>query len=651
MSSTTILVVEDEVIVAMDLQQRLGELGYRVVGTAVSGAEALQQARTLTPELVLMDIRLQGPMDGIEAATEIRRQYNTPVVYLTAHSDEPTLGRAKLTEPVGYLLKPVEDRELQIAIEMALYKHQMDSKLRQMERWLATTLASIGDGVITIDRNRRVTYMNPVAAHFTECSAEEAYGRVLEEVLPLLHRDTKRLLELPVHRVLEDGMVIGLAAEAMLRTRSDREFAIAGSLSPLLDEHDTIIGMVLVFKDITAQREVQEALYRSEERLRQVQKIEALGQLAGGVAHDFNNLMTVVIGYSRLLLADCHLNDPERAKIEHIQQAAEHATTLTRHLLAFSRKQVLHPQWLDINTLISKTAKILGRLLGEDILLQMSLAPTLDLVHVDPVQIEQVLLNLAANARDAMPRGGSLIFSTDTVELDEHYTCQYPDARPGQYVLLTVSDTGVGMDQDTLGRIFEPFFTTKEVGKGTGLGLSTVYGIVKQSGGHITVYGEPGRGTTFKIYLPIAPQPAPAAAPPTALPMVGGTETLLVVEDNVAIRNLVVTILRDLHYTVLEASTGADALQISAAHAGPIHLLLTDVVMPEMDGQEVAEQLVARRPDLKVLYMSGYAEAATASYGVLPEGTGFLPKPFTPEQLAQRVRVALDSPGTEQKAL
>lgn len=493
--------------------------------------------------------------------------------------------------------------------------------------------------------------MNPVAEQLTGWSVGEARGKALKEVFALFHETTRTPVDLPFHRVLEEGVVSGLAAQTMLQTRAGREFPIDDSCAPLRDEDDRITGVVIVFRDITAQRAAQQALHQTEERLRQAQKIHALGQLAGGVAHDFNNLMTVVLGYSELLLASRRPHDPDRAKLEQIQQAATHAATLTQQLLAFSRQQILHPQRLDLNALVTRGVKMLGRILGEDILLEMRLAPTLGAVTVDPVQLEQVLLNLAANARDAMPQGGTLCFSTDTVVLDADYAQQYPDVEPGRYALLAVRDTGIGMDQDTLARIFEPFFTTKAVGKGTGLGLATVYGIVKQSGGHITVDSMLGRGTTFTIYLPMVDEPAPASSTPMPPALPSGTETLLVVEDNPAVLSLVVTILGELGYTVLDASSSADALRVCIAHAGPIHLLLTDVVLPEDSGPVVAERLLAVRPGLKVLYMSGYAEAAIAGHGVLGWGAGFLSKPFTPMELAQKVRAVLETSGTAELAL
>jgi signal transduction histidine kinase len=391
-------------------------------------------------------------------------------------------------------------------------------------------------------------------------------------------------------------------------------------------------------------KRAEEALRQSEERLRQAQKMEAVGRLAGGVAHDFNNLLTVIISYSDLLLEDLGLDDPKRDDVDQIRKAAEGAAALTRQLLAFSRQQVLEPKVLDVNATVVSTEKLLKRLIGEDVQLATSLAPDLGRVKVDPGQVEQIIMNLAVNARDAMPRGGRMTIETANVDMDEVYVRGHAPARPGRYVMLALSDTGIGMDEQTKARIFEPFFTTKDPGKGTGLGLATVYGIVKQSGGFIWVYSEPGHGTSFKLYLPRVDEPAePVAAPITMTEPGRGTETVLLVEDAASVRMVTRQVLERYGYAVLEAPNGDTALRLAAKHHGPIHLLLTDVVMPGLSGRQLAEQLAPLRPDMKVLYASGYAGNAIVHHGILESGIAYLPKPFTPETLGRRVRQVLDS--------
>ena len=402
-------------------------------------------------------------------------------------------------------------------------------------------------------------------------------------------------------------------------------------------ESGEMTGAVVSVLDVTERKHLEEQLHQS-------QKMEAVGRLAGGIAHDFNNLLTAIVGYSQLLLGRLEAGNPMQEELEEIRKAGERAASLTRQLLAFSRKELLQPQVLDLNALVANIDKMLRRLIGEHIELVTMFGPQLEPIEADPTQLEQVVLNLVVNARDAMPQGGKIVIETTNLELDEAYAHQHVSVSPGRYVMLAVSDQGSGMNTETLRHIFEPFYTTKRHEEGTGLGLSTVYGVVKQNRGNIWVYSEVGRGTTFKVYVPQVNQVVDARKTEAVSTAVArGTETVLLAEDEELVRKFVRSILEKSGYTVLEAHHGSEALRVALQHPGPIHLLLTDMVMPLMDGKLLAQRMVGLRPGIRVLYMSGYSENAVVHYGVLESGTAFIEKPFTVETLARKVRDVLDT--------
>jgi two-component system, cell cycle sensor histidine kinase and response regulator CckA len=474
--------------------------------------------------------------------------------------------------------------------------------------------------------SRRVLEANQAAADLYGYSVEDFRSMTLNDLQP----------EEDVRKFLDQLKVSSNKPPSTWRHRTRAGRAVDVELAV----HDIQYGgqnvQLAVLMDVTGRREL-------EEQLRQAQKMEAVGMLAGGVAHDFNNLLTIINGYTQLILNSLRADDANRHSAEQVMKAGERAAALTNQLLAFSRRQVLQLKVLDLNRAVSSLGVMLQRLIGEDIDLRLELRPETGRVNADAGQLEQVLMNLAVNARDAMPTGGTLTIETANVDLDETYAGRHIAVKPGPYVLLAVSDTGSGMDEATKQRLFEPFFTTKGPGKGTGLGLSTVFGIVKQSGGSLEVYSEPGRGSSVKIYFPRVDQPVFVETAGGKRQSLRGTETILLVEDDEMVRNLVRETLEREGYKVIGAADPIEAQRIAEAHRSNIQLLITDVVMPKLNGKELAKALVERRPDMKVLYMSGYTDSAIVNSGILQKEVAFLQKPFTPSALAAKVRDVLEN--------
>jgi PAS domain S-box-containing protein len=506
-----------------------------------------------------------------------------------------------------------------------------EDALRASELRLRSVLESAPDAIVIADSNGLILSWNPGAQAVFGYVPDEVLGKSLAVLMPPRFHDAFRA-GLERHRTTGTAEMIGKMVEFPGVRKNGQEFPLEISVATWRTAEGTFYSGIL--RDVSERQHL-------EEQLRQAQKMETVGRLAAGVAHDFNNLLMAVLGYSELTLRKLAPDDPLRGDLLGIIEVGERTATLTRQLLSFSRKQAVRPQVLDLHAVVATVSKMLRRLIGEDVELETRTDAVNSRVRADPGQLEQVLLNLAVNARDAMPQGGRLRIETDNVYLDEAAARARPEARTGAHVVLTVTDTGCGMPPEVQAHLFEPFFTTKETGKGTGLGLATVHGIVKQSGGHIAVESAVGRGTTFRIYLPAA-DPDTAGSPTPAATAPGGTETVLLVEDEDVLRPLFRRMLQDKGYQVLEARNGSDALQIASSHAGPIHLLLTDVVLPQMNGREVAERLTALRPGLRVLFMSGYASEKVFRHGVVEEGTAFLQKPFREETLARKVREVLD---------
>lgn len=641
-----VLIIEDAEDDVLLLVRSLRQAGFEPIYEVAENARSMRAAlEKQSWDVIISDYAL--PQFSGPAALKLLQEIglDLPFIIVSGTIGEETAVAAMKAGAHDYLMKsnlarlgPVVERELQEARGRRARK-RAEAALGESEERFRQVISSISDWIYVT----KVTESGEQISLYFSPHVETLTGYPYENFITdwnfwpsvVIHPDDRataaeqaaRLAggqnsEVEYRLIRVDGEIIWVRDSAKVESDGTRAKIIYGVVS-----------------NITGRKQL-------EEQFHQTQKIEAIGRLAGGVAHDFNNILTVITGYSNLLLnRHPHDHDPERKDIEQIRKAAERATSLTRQLLAFSRKQVLQPRVLNLNTIVANLEAMLQRLIGEDIELVTILKEGLGQIKADPGQMEQVIMNLVVNARDAMPYGGRLIIETTQIELDEIYARQHLGAKPGPYVMLAISDTGHGMDAKTRSHIFEPFFTTKEPGKGTGLGLAIVHGIINQSDGHIWVYSELNHGTTFKIYLPRVEVSLPPDNQPHPILATSwqGSETILLVEDEESVRELAQRILVAEGYRVLEASNGEEALRVSEEYAGSIHLLLTDIVMPGgMSGRQLAAYLLALRPQIKILYMSGYTDDAIVRHGVLDAGIAFLQKPFTLNILMQKVRGVLD---------
>jgi two-component system cell cycle sensor histidine kinase/response regulator CckA len=558
-----------------------------------------------------------------------------PVIAMLRALDAGVLGecaRGELADCVTWDELPrlgyVVQREIREARERAR-RREIEQQLELSENRYRVLVQNMHEGVLVVGPDAVITFVNPGMARMLGCAPEEAVGRSVFDFIAPSRRDEARL---EFERSLTSKPS---TRETLIRTEAGEIVEVLLRTVPIFDESGRMEYGFATVQDITERRELQR-------QVRQAQKMHAIGQLAGGVAHDFNNVLTIITGNAQLLEARESLSESGRESVVQIRRAAESAAELTRQLLTFSRKQQIQIEVLDLNEVVAKMAPMLRRMIRRNIELILDLAEHLAPTRADRVQIQQVLLNLVINARDAMPGGGTLTIETDNVTLDSYYAATHADVEPGEYVRLSVSDSGVGMEEEVRERIFEPFFTTKQEGDGTGLGLATVYGIVRQVGGWIYVYSEPGEGTVFKIYLPVSEE-APAAAQEAEDEIdCRGDETILIVEDDEQVRSYAAEALTRHGYTVIEADGGAEALRVLEREPS-VDLIITDVMMPGITGGELAEEAASLRPELKVLYVSGYNGSAIARAGVvIVEGNEFLQKPFGPDEIARRVREVLD---------
>jgi len=650
-----VLLIEDN---ALDARLVIGmlehdESGIFTLKHALTLEEGLRSlAPTCVYQVILLDLGLPDT-NGLQTLRRIMPvAEGASVVVLTGLQDEE-LGIAALREGAhDYIIKgQIQGGPLRRILRYAVERHKLDSELRaeikrrtrvqeslqlseQRYRLLAET-APIG--ILLTNEQGEFIDANTQALRMFGYKREELIGEAIEILLPerlrCAHQEHRSsYMKEPHTRPLARGI------ELTARRKDGTEFLVEIALRPLVTNDGVLVSSTVI--DITERKKM-------EEQRRLSQRMEAIGKLSGGVAHDFNNLLAVILGCSDVVLEMLPADHPAIRKIEMIRKAGASAADLTRQLLAFGRQQMLQPRVLDLKEILEQIQSLLHRLIGENIEFKLSLDPSLGRVKADPGQIEQVLLNLAINARDAMPLGGRLTIEAQNVELDDSYNAEHHVVIPGRYIMLAVEDTGCGMDHDTQSRIFDPFFTTKELGKGTGLGLATVYGIVKQSGGYIWVYSELDKGTLFKVYLPRVEEAVqPVRQRDLEAPVPPACETILLAEDSGSLREMAREYLESVGYAVLEAASGAEALQKAKEYDGTIHLLLTDVVMPEMSGPELARQVAALRPDVRVIFTSGYTNDAIARQGVFDPSVAFIQKPYRPKALARKIQEVLIEPAT-----
>ncbi len=667
--------------------------GFEVV-EAENGVQALEQARRAPPDLVVTDL-MMPEMDGFELCRQWKRDErlkSIPFVVYTATYTDPKDERLALGLGADrFLIKPQKPEDL-VALarellervhdgspslspsthtdEELLRQHnealtrklqkkvreleaevrrcnEIEAALRDSERRFRLLAENALDVVWSMGFDGRFTYLSPSIEKLRGYTPEEAMNQSLEEIL--MPEGVRRFREemAPVMADLAAGREPQRSGVFELEQPCKDGSTVWTEVTAgiMRDDEGRAVGIQGVSRDITERKRAEREHDRLQASLLQAQKLESVGRLASAISHDFNNMLAVILSSAAFAAEALKHDDPVQADIVEIRKAGDRAAALTRQLLAFSRQQILAPQVISLNRAVLGIVDMLRRLLGEDVRVETVLAGDIANVLADPGQIEQVIMNLAVNARDAMPGGGRFTLETRNVELDDEYASEHPGVEPGHYVMLGASDTGCGMDAATRQRVFDPFFTTKEKGRGTGLGLSTVHGIVRQSGGHVWVYSEPGHGTVFKVYLPSVNAPETAISKPSASATDSGDERVLVVEDEAAVRRVVERMLRSAGYDVLVADSGDDAMRVCDSLNVSVDLLLTDVVMPEMGGRELADRMIARHPHLKVLYMSGYTDDGIVKNNVLDSAARFIAKPFSAAELRRKVREVLDEPG------
>lgn len=650
MSHASILVIEDESIVAKDIQNSLRSMGYRVLAVAATGADAVARAEELRPDLVLMDIMLRGDMDGIQAADIIRARFHIPVVYLTAYTDEETLKRAKISEAFGYLLKPFEEKELRIMIEMALYKHQMERRLHDSEAWFKTTLHCIADAVVATDADSRIRFFNIAAEKASGWSSSDALGRPLSEVIQLVRDNVPMDVAAIVFKEKGEVSLFATESELRLKTRCGREMPISGSAAPICGEQGLRIGLVLVFRDMTKIKQADERERELHERLIRSKRMESLGMLAGGVAHDLNNILGPIVGYPDLIAVNLPKKSPIREDLEIIKNSARKAVDIIRDLLTLGRIGSHPMASVSLNAIVESARCSATVLLLKEkkpmVDVEFNLTGGLPAILGSEQHLIQMVICLITNAYDTMTESGKLSISTSEVHLPENVTGTFETIDRGDYVAVEISDTGAGIDPDDLSRVFEPFFIRKRLGhsSASGLGLAVVYGVVKDHKGFLEVEIMPGKGTHFKLFFPVSGQTPSDSI--QDIPDCRGTETVLVVDDDEEQRRFTDRVLRSLGYRVLMAHNGRTSLDVfkkEHSEGRTVALILIDMIMADdFDGLTTYRKILEIQPGQKAIVLSGFTITDRIKEA-MSEGVGqFIQKPFTIEELGKAVRRELD---------
>jgi PAS domain S-box-containing protein len=643
-----ILIAEDELLVAEDLRERLEQMGYEVCEVLDTAEEAILAIEKLQPDLALLDIHLRGELDGIAVAGHVRKRCQTPVIFLTAHADQATIERAGITEPLGYVLKPFDGRELHAAIEMALHRHRGEQRLRKMERWLATTLQSIGDGVVAADCAGRITLMNAVAEAITGWSRREAIGQPFDEVMIFERGEPPGR----VHGLLElaaaEGVVIHLGDPYLLRTRGGAVVPIDQSIAPIRDDDGSITGVVCIVRDSTEKRREEEARRQMQQRLEEAQRLESLGVLASGIAHDFNNLLTAVLGNCSICQAQLPAESPEQPLLSEIQQAAERAANLCGQMLAYAGKGPTALRPMNLDDAARETVQLLQSAMDPRTELVLEFGGNLPPLAADAGQLQQVITNLVLNAAEALDgTSGRLCVRTRAGHLsgEELSACRVgTDLPPGEYLMLEVSDTGPGIRAEILPRIFDPFFTTKFQGRG--LGLAAVLGIMRAHRGGVQVESTPGAGSIFRVFFPPCEADAEVVMPAAGPADWSGEGCVLVVDDEEAMRLVTGSMLRVLGFSAMYAEDGREGVEAVLEHGSRLRAVVMDITMPRLSGLEALIEMRKMQPALPVIMMSGFnREDAGKKIESIPN-TSFLHKPFTLDQLQEHLRAGIEAAAT-----